>query len=379
MYGRTWLILAISLLMFPQIAETMYSPALADIGHAFSVPAEIAAQTLSVYFVGFAVGVAVWGRVCDLLGRRPALLSGLLMYGAGCAIALVTREFSVLLAARVLAAFGAAVGSVVTQTVFRDRYAGAELAHVFSIAGSALAISPAVGMFLGSLLVRQAGHGAVFAALVALAVLLCAWSWKGMPETRPPSLSVSPWLETLRRMAKDQKIWCAAIIVACLNIGLFSYYSLAPFMFQRMGWDTVHFGLTGILLSAGSFVGAQLNRWLLKRGVSPSKLLTRGACMNALAAAAVCFSLGHVGFLLPMTCVAMAFAMLIPLVLGSALSDYGDCRGTAGAILGLLYYLLVGAGLSLAGKQQNLGVVLALCAAISLYMVLIYARKHAPG
>lgn len=61
MLGRAALVLVTALLMFPQIAETIYSPALTDISARFSVSAPQAAQTLSVYFIGFAVGVLLWG------------------------------------------------------------------------------------------------------------------------------------------------------------------------------------------------------------------------------------------------------------------------------------------------------------------------------
>lgn len=74
-----WLMLA--LLMFPQIVETIYSPALGAISQTFAVSYPQAAQTLSVYFLAFALGVAVWGIVADSWGRRPTMLLGLFIYG----------------------------------------------------------------------------------------------------------------------------------------------------------------------------------------------------------------------------------------------------------------------------------------------------------
>ena len=68
-----------------------------------------------------------------------------------------------------------------------------------------------------------------------------------------------------------------------------------------------------------------------------------------------------VGFVLAMVPVVMAYGIAIPNVLAYALRSYKDCAGTAGALLGLLYYLLLGTGLSLAGLAQNLGAVLILC------------------
>ena len=44
------------LIMFPQLVETIYSPALPGIASAFHISSERAAQTLSVYFVGAGAG-----------------------------------------------------------------------------------------------------------------------------------------------------------------------------------------------------------------------------------------------------------------------------------------------------------------------------------
>ncbi|MER2597854.1 MFS transporter, partial [Escherichia coli] len=92
---------------------------------------EQASQTLSLYFFAFALGVVFWGRTCDTVGRRPTILAGLLVYGIASIGALLISQFYLLLLLRMLAAFGAAVGSIGTQTAMRDSYQGHELARVF--------------------------------------------------------------------------------------------------------------------------------------------------------------------------------------------------------------------------------------------------------
>ena len=148
-----WLV--VGLMMFPQIVETIYSPVLTHIATQFQVSEGLASQTLSVYFLAFAVGVVCWGRLCDLIGRRPAMLAGLFTYWLGTLLALLANQFEVLLLARVISAFGAAVGSVVTQTMLRDSYQGSDLAKVFSVMGAALSISPVLGLVSGGLLAEH--------------------------------------------------------------------------------------------------------------------------------------------------------------------------------------------------------------------------------
>ena len=370
MNNRNLLPLAIALLMFPQIAQTLYSPALGDIRRVFKVSPEAAAQTLSVYFLAFAVGVVVWGRLCDRIGRRPVMLVGLAIYAVATVIALRVSSFNGLLLAQGLAAFGAAVGSVVTQTLLRDRFKGAELAQVFSLVGIALAASPAIGLFSGASLVEAFGYRGVLIALVLIAATLWLWSCYALPETRPQQTPhVCVW-ETLARMLRDVGIWRSALWIAAFNVALFSYYSLGPFIFQRLNLDATWFGYSGVILALGSGFGAWANKRLLQAGFAAMQLIRLAAITGLLGGIGVWWLQDSGAFVLPMLLIVLAFGMAIPNILGMALVNYSDRLGTAGALLGLIYYLLIGAGMMLAGWSQALGETLIACSAVALLLTI---------
>ncbi|CAI8960091.1 MULTISPECIES: MFS transporter [Pseudomonas] len=367
---RKLLMLAIALLMFPQIAQTLFSPALGDIGRAFDVGPQAAAQTLSVYFLAFALGVVTWGRVCDRIGRRPSMLAGLAIYVFACVLGLSVRSFNGLLMAQALAAFGAAVGSVVTQTLLRDRFRGSELAQVFSLAGMALAASPAIGLFSGASLVQGFGYRGVLAALLLLASALWLWSWRVLPETRAPQLTSISLFATMGDMLRDPGIWRSALWIATFNVALFSYYSLGPFLFERLGLSSSAFGYSGVMLALASGFGAWLNKCLLRIGCSPLQLIRLAAVTGLLGGIGVWLLQAHIWFVLPMLLVVLAFGMAIPNILGAALSNYTDRLGTAGALLGLFYYLLIGGGLMLAAWSQALGETLMICNLLALSLAI---------
>lgn len=364
-----------ALLMFPQVVETLYSPALTDIARHFSVTAVDAGWTLSLYFFGFAAGVLFWGRSCDLLGRKPALLLGLLCYAAGAVAALMTSHFMLLLAARMLAAFGAATGSVVTQTVLRDRFNGSELARIFSFMGIALAVSPALGLWLGGMIVSATGFEGVFYLLAGLAIALLVLSTWQLQETRPAQHARQGVGAVMWRLLRDRQIWRATGLVALFNISLFSYYSQAPFLFQSLGFGPRAFGLTGSVLALGSLTGAQLNHLLMKRNLNAKALLNLASGIGLVGSLGVWGLMHNLWFLAPMFLVMIAFSMAIPVVLGTALSAYADCRGTAGALFGFAYYLPIGIGLMVSGWVQQLGMTLVVCAV----GVVLVGRGYRPG
>lgn len=362
--------LVIVLMMFPQIVETIYSPALTDIAQGFNVDARSAGQTLSLYFFAFAIGVVTWGRLCDVIGRRSTMLLGLTIYALASFCALFINEFSLLLIIRACSAFGAAVGSVATQTIMRDSYSGNELARVFSIMGAALAISPALGMLSGAGLVYLAGYQAVFCGLAILATILVIWTLRSLPETCPEYVNKISISETFLRMIFDKSIWINVLLIAFFNISLFSYYQIAPFYFEKLGFTQQQFGYSGLLLAAGVALGSSLNRWLLSKLWKNGKLIMLASLIGFVSALITALLSSSILFVLPVVGIVVAYGIAIPNILANVLANYRDCLGTAGALLGLFYYVLIGAGLALAGLYQQLGLTLVLCSLG--YVILAY-------
>lgn len=364
--------LAIALMMFPQIVETIYSPALTDIAAAFQVNADQASQTLSLYFFAFAFGVVFWGRMCDVIGRRPTILLGLFLYGIASVSALFVSHFYGLLLLRMLSAFGAAVGSIGTQTMMRDSFQGHKLAKVFSVMGIALAISPALGMIFGASLVWLGSYQAVFMGLALLASILLLWSCYKLPETKPQNVIKTPFLTTFLHMLGDKRILQNVMLIAFFNINLFSYYQLGPFIFEQLTFNQQQFGLTGILLAFGVGLGSLINRTLLAKTWSPEKLVKLASGLSIVSSGLVYLLQGHIGFVLPIMGIVVGYGIAIPNILAHALDHYQDRKGTAGAILGLFYYLGLALGLMAAGEVQNLGLVLTTSSLILLLTALKY-------
>ncbi|BGI53136.1 MAG: hypothetical protein HamCj_14890 [Candidatus Hamiltonella defensa (Ceratovacuna japonica)] len=80
--------------------------------------------------------------------------------------------------------------------------------------------------------------------------------------------------------------------------------------------------------------------------------------------------LGFQGFwldwiLVPVVGLVIAYGIAIPNILSHALRQYSEQTGAAGALFGLVYYLLLALMLGLAGVVQQLGLVLTACAMIA--------------
>ncbi|AZA94011.1 Inner membrane transport protein ydhC [Chryseobacterium nakagawai] len=367
------------LVMLPQFVETIYSPVLPIVQEKFSVNEESATLTISLYFIAFALGVAFWGVQCDRIGRKKSLEYGLITYGLGTFAAIFAPNFMVLLTARIISAFGIAVGSIVTQTILRDTYDKDHISKVFSWIGIGLSISPVIGMTTGSVLASSTGHQGVFITLCLTAIVFYILSRRNVSETHHSrkEINFQTLLDLLKRMLRDRNIIRCCLLVMSFNVLLFSYYSLAPFIFKEQQYSSYIFGYSSIILAAGTFAGAKLNRFLLLRNIASNVLVTASVIGSFIASIFVWIFTGYgIYFLIPYFFIVMAFSTAIPNILSTALIHYKNETGSAGALLGLIYYILIGSGLVSIGFIQHLGISCLIFSGIGVITLLVFKPKE---
>ncbi len=349
-----WLLMP--LVAFPQIGETIYTPCLPNMVQAFATSTQMVNLTLSLYLVGFALGVLCFGILCDRIGRRPSMLLGLSIYVIASAFCILAPNILTLLISRLAQGFGASVGSVVVQTMMRDLYIGVRRSQVFSLVTAALALSPAIGPLIGGGVDELVGFKGNFAVLLLMGLLLLIISHFQLNETQPPEirlLSRNSVFSVSTKMLADPRIWKSVFMVAGCNGILFSFYGEAPYIFQKiLGYTPSEYGRIGIAIALSSMLGALLSHRLGSK-LATERLVQIGAGLT-LTGAMLFFSLASVDFInsstrnlstacviFPMAFIFVGFGLIIPNTLAVALKAYATSLGIAGAVLGLSYYLFI--------------------------------------
>lgn len=380
------LLLMIVLVAFPQISETIYSPSLPDISHTLNTTNSAVQLTLSIYFIGFAIGVFCWGWLSDFIGRRPAMLGGLIFYGIGCFMCFYAETITFLLVSRFIQAFGAATGSIITQTILRESVSGSKRHAMFAQISAVIAFTPAVGPLIGGWVDQALGFRAVFFVLVAMSILLFIYTYLRLPETTDIStrkrIAIYP---VVKRILSSPKVLVFGLLIGGINGVLFSYYAEAPFIFiEHFHISPGLYGFLGIFVALASIIGAMISKRLVVN-YKPEKVIHLG-CYVMIAGAFlqlivsilpfsnhVLFSsiLGTIFILL------LGAGIALPNCLSLALVSFQDVIGTAGAIFSLGYYLLVSlitSGMSLLHNGSLL--VMPLYFVILTMLMLLFGRKY---
>ncbi|KRM72152.1 multidrug effflux MFS transporter [Lacticaseibacillus brantae] len=340
------LILIIVLVGFPQISESIFTPVLPALSLGMQVSPATVQLTMSSYFVAFAFGVVFWGYWADRLGRRWAMLAGIGVYLLGNIGLFLAPNFHWLLAARLVQAFGASTGSVVTQTMMRESFEGVAGTQVFAKVSAAMALSPALGPFIGGLAQTYFGVRGVFGTLIGMATVILLYAGARLPETRPANLSVpsSSLGPLLKRLLTDRTVWVYGILIAGINGILFSYYAEAPFIFiEHFQLSPLLYGALGLVLAGASLGGALAVDFLVLH-CSPVQVARLGLGV-ALVSSGFFLAMGVIdslwGMIIGIFWVFLGLNVTLPIALNRALIGYEQVMGRASGLFSFGYYLLI--------------------------------------
>ena len=140
---------------------------------------------IAAFSVAQLVAAPVWGRTSDRYGRRPAILAGLLITGVAYLLFAWAGTLWVLLASRLVQGVGGGTIGVV-QAYVADASAPAQRVKSLGWLSAVTSLGAVTGPAFGSLMIWLGGHRAPGVAAAVLAVLVAAFGWKYLKESREP-------------------------------------------------------------------------------------------------------------------------------------------------------------------------------------------------
>lgn len=338
-----------------QLAETVYTPSLPDIANALQTSESMVEYTLTIYLFAFAIGTLFWGKLSDKLGRKPCMISGLIIFIIGCIGCYFSHTIELLMISRFIQAFGGSTCSVVGQAICRDAFHGSHLGRVYSSIGSSLALFPAVGPVIGALIAQHFGWNAIFLFLIMFSMLLTLLVLFLLPETHhTENRTKVSILDVLSKLLRDPKVIGFAIIVGGANGISFSYFAEGPFyLIKNLGISLSQYGFTFTAIAFSSMMGGILSKKLHQH--HGSQVIMKYGLMIMLVSTIAFSSIAFVHInLAPLPIYMMIGATVISQMmtmfghcmatsnaLALALQEYKWCIGTASSLFGFFYYCLI--------------------------------------
>ena len=330
------------------ISTDVFVPALPALAEYFGTDASVIALTLSVYLAGFALGQLAYGPLSDRFGRRPPLLSGVLIFVVASAACVVAPTIETLIAARFFQAIGACSGQVIMRAVLRDGHTPAETTRMLAYATGAMGITSAVAPVLGAYILQAFGWRLVFVLMTAYGLAAAVIVWRGFSETLevrdPLATRPGPILRNFAFLLRDRAFAGYTTSLCFVFAVLFTYLAGGPFVFiEVLGLSPLGFGLVFPVVAVAFISGSFFAGWLATR-FDPRRVYLAAAIL-VVGAAGVLAVLGTgpwlsvATFLGPFAVVTFGMGILMPTAYSGALAGHARIAGTASALIGVLQAL----------------------------------------
>ena len=369
-------------------------PTLESFSQLYQAPYSTVQFIISAYLLGLASAMPLVGFLSDKIGRRPVLLSGLVLFVIASIFCSTTDSLNSLIFWRVIQGIGASVGSVMSRAMIRDVSNASETARSLSRVTAIMGISPMIAPVIGAIGYQIFGNpNGIFIITAAIGILVLTAILLLLPETRNAALlestSKEPWSDKYRYLLGSKVFVGSSLIYAFTTGAFFAILAVASTVFYNdLGIDSAGFGFIWsgltILYTVSAFTAGTLSS---KYGLM--KVLLVGVLLNVIAgllfySLVKVFDVTLISVIVPLVIMFFAHGYIVPMSLAQAVSGRPEIAGSSsglssalGLVIGGMFSIL--SGLVFDGRLLPIALIVSastiLCG-LSYFLVLSGNRKN---
>lgn len=265
---------------FGPFVTDMYLPVLPGMAEIFHCSTSTAQLGLTMSLIGLAAGQLFFGPLSDKYGRKPVLISSMILFILSTIVILFSPTMQWFNVCRLFQGIGGAGGIVLSRSIATDYYSERELAKILAIIGAINGIAPVVSPVAGGLISTFTGWEGIFMVLLGIGVLIlgmCLLFRESHPEEKRSREGV---LKTFASIWKLFGVPYYVVYVLMYAFGcaiLFAYISSASFIIQNhYGYSplifSICFAINSIFIGIGSGLSVRI-RSTRKAAMAGSLLL----------------------------------------------------------------------------------------------------------
>lgn len=328
---------------FGSFVNDMYLPTLPEMKRAFLCSTSTVQLGLTFGMIGLGVGELLLGPLSDKYGRKPILVSTLIVFCIGAVGSVYSPTIHVFLFWRIIQGLGASGGYFLARTIPADLYSGRQLAKVMALVGAINGFAPASAPVIGGLVADSIGWKGIFWILFGFSAMLLLLS---------PALKESLSVERRDKgrlgtaflnygiLLRNKKFIIHTLLKGAALGVLFAYISSAPFIIQtHYGYSQLQFGLwmgmNALFVAAGATLALKFNP-LKKAAVVGARVLIVISIVQLL-----CFLFYDHFWVYEVLNLPMLFCLGMLFTVGNTLSmnEGRNCAGDASALIGVVGYI----------------------------------------
>jgi len=331
------------------LAMNIFLPSLPNMTAYFNTDYRLMQLSVSLYLAMNAVLQLVIGPISDRFGRRPIVLTSIVLFLMATVGTLLAGSVEVFLLFRMLQAVIVAA-MVLSRAIVRDMVDEAQAASMIGYVTMGMALVPMIGPVIGGLLDEAFGWRASFLMMLGGGVIVLGIVWADQGETataRPASFMAQ--VRDYPMLFGSRRFWGYVAAAAFASGAFFAILGGAPYVGTEVfGLTPSQLGLffapTAVGYAMGNFVSG---RFSVRVGVNRMVLIGTIITFSGLLVQTAVFAAGFqtaIVFSLFFASVGLGNGMVMPNATAGMLSVRPELAGTASGLGGAI---LIGGGAAL--------------------------------
>ncbi len=379
---RFVLLLAL-LTAFPPLATDMYLPAIPYLVEVWGYPLSIVNLTLVMFFVTYCISLLFYGPLSDRFGRKPPLISGILLFIAASLLCAFSTNIWMLVGARIIQGMGAGAASSISLAMARDRLERGARERVLSQVSVIMAIAPMVSPMIGSLIMEYLSWSWVFVAqglmgMVALVGVFATAESHGGDDGEP----LAALLQKYGRIFVNRRFMGVVFCNAVIALPLFAFIAGSSSIYiNRFGLSenvfAMFFGANAFCFMAGSMT---CMRFGAKWGTLP--MISSGYAGIVFGGMLMLLNdfAGPLQFAIPMGIITFSLGLSRPPSNNLALEQVSRDAGTASSLMVFSYFMCGALSMAVVSLEWSNTLVyigwLSLCSGSVAFTFWLFLKKH---
>jgi DHA1 family bicyclomycin/chloramphenicol resistance-like MFS transporter len=221
----------------------LFVPSFPEIQNQFNLTPFYVEALLSVNFIGYCISLFVVGSLADHFGRKPIIISGLIIFILGSLLCVWGLSYELLLLGRFLQGIGVAAPAILSFLIIADTYPIKKQQSLIAIMGGLMNVSVAVAPVLGSYITMYFHWRGNFTALLLMGLLTLIMTVVFIPSYKLPQHHETQQVQSYISLLLSRPMRLLMVHIIFMFVPYWIFVGMSPILFMEdLGVSLSQFG-----------------------------------------------------------------------------------------------------------------------------------------